>query len=64
MRGDIEKEVVGQMKFGLDEFFAGTGYTYRVMAEDDESYCGTCDCNPKRVNLTIEKGMVVNATIG
>lgn len=64
MRGEIDKAVIGQMKFGLDEFLAGTKYYYRIVCEDGQHFIGTCDFDMDRINLTIVKGMVVSATLG
>lgn len=64
MHRHLETEVIGQMKFGLDDLFADSGFIYRIVSEDGKHYIGTRDWVSTRINLTIEKGMVVKATIG
>jgi hypothetical protein len=40
------------------------GYSYRIVARDSEQFPVTMDYNPKRVNLTIEDGVVTRAALG
>ena len=38
--------------------------SYRVMHEDGQSFVGTCDYQPDRVNFSVENGIVTEASIG
>lgn len=38
------------------------GLTIRVMEEDGESYVGTCDFRPDRINVVVKEGKVVEIT--
>lgn len=40
------------------------GLYHRIMGRDGESFCGTCDFRPDRVNLVITRGVVTTANIG
>lgn len=40
------------------------GFQSRVMREEGENFCGTCDLRDDRVNLTVEGGRVQGAWIG
>lgn len=54
---------------GVDEATAAAqieaaGYTYRVVMIDGESFPMTMDYRLDRINLTLENGIVVDATWG
>ena len=40
------------------------GALWRAMSVDGESFCGTCDFNSERFNLTIENGKLISYYMG
>lgn len=61
---DICKQVIGLTKDKASDKIKRAGLKCRILREDGESYMGTCDARPDRVNLALEGGIVVSADIG
>lgn len=61
---DRVQTYVGKKSSELITQLESQGIRVRVASEDGESYMLTCDYNPRRVNLNIEKGIVIAAFEG
>lgn len=57
-------EFVGMKKAAAIKAIQGQGKTARVMGEDGQNFVGTCDFQPDRVNLIIEKDIVKSTYTG
>lgn len=55
---------IGKNSAETIERLEAQGIPVRVMAEDGETFFGTMDYRPNRVNLEIEKGVITNAYAG
>ncbi len=56
--------VLGMSEAEAIKVVEAAGVTYRVMARDGESFVGTCDWKPNRLNLRIAAGKVVSVDFG
>jgi hypothetical protein len=59
-----ESDYVGLTKSAAIAKATQQGHPYRITREDDESFPGTLDYNPDRVQFEIDDGKVTKATFG
>jgi hypothetical protein len=57
-------ELVGMTKDAAFDKIEAADMMGRIRSEDSKAFMGTCDWRTDRVNLHIEDGIVVKASIG
>ena len=50
--------VVGKTKAEAIQILNDAGVAFRIMQDEEQSFVGTCDWRPERLNLTIKDGLV------
>lgn len=60
----IEQDVIGMEKQAAIDLIKGRGLKARVRSEDGQSFMGTADYRRDRINLHIQDGKVVKASVG
>lgn len=50
--------VVGKTKAEAIQILNDAGVSFRIMQDEEQSFAGTCDWRPERLNLTIKDGLV------
>lgn len=58
------KKLVGLTEADAVAKIVAAGMKCRVRNRDGKAFIGTCDFRMDRINLSIESGKVINATIG
>lgn len=48
----------------VKEIIENNNYTWRIVYKDGKNFIITCDYNLKRINLYLEKDIVIKTTIG
>ncbi len=61
---ELLEMLIGMTKKQAIETIEANGYTARITREDDNGYMVTCDFRLCRINLVLEKGLVLTASVG
>ncbi len=61
---ELAKEIVGKEKEEAKKLIEENGFIHRIGKEDGIAYAGTCDFRFDRINLYIEKGIVIKSEVG
>jgi hypothetical protein len=54
-------EFVGKDIKDVEQFY---DVKFRVMMEDGEVFCGTCDVRPERYNFAVNNGIITSVWMG
>jgi hypothetical protein len=60
----ILEDFIGKTELQAIHLCVDNGFTYRVESEDGEKFILTADFRTDRVNVQIEKGIIVKSRIG
>lgn len=60
----LQERVIGMTPEEAKKIALEEEKTVRITREDDTYHIGTCDFSPDRLNIEVEKGLVVRAAIG
>jgi Fe-S oxidoreductase len=61
---ELKETLIGKTVAEAQSLAKKAGCKVRVMQEDGEHFCGTCDYVPTRLNLSVEGGKVTAVDFG
>jgi len=61
---EIKNNVVGMLYDDAVIYIKANGFIYRIIKRDGQPYVRTCDFKSDRINLNINKDVVISTSIG